>query len=640
MTSYVEQDRQPRRIQWRLALGAIAGILALGIVWLPSHEGTALLVLKVACTLALWGFVLTELAVTGHRVRQARAAERRAEHTRRVLAEALEALPQAVAIFDPTDRPVLVNQRFDELQGPLSHAADAGPGGNPAGESETSLPDGRWVRIDEHRTRNGYRVTVSSDVTEFKRQKAELARRSHLLEAILGAAERGVSIWGPDGRLSLWNGQVARLLDLPAELLTAGRSFAEFEAFLKARGEAALSGTGAGAATSNEPGQVSWARVRYEHARPDGHVLDVIHTTLPDGGWMISYGDITAYRRVERDLREGQERFRRLSLATKEGVLVHNGNVIIDANDAALTLLGRTLAELVGRSAEHLIEPADYAALRHTFECGKTQHREAWFLRSDGSRFLCEVSQRLIPYCGRSAGILTFHDITGYRWIEEQLHGARQRAEAESRASSGLLAVMGQGLRAPLGGILETIRRLSESRLTDEQRGGLQAIRKLVEGIIGTLGDVQDLARIEGDGQRADDAFDLIDLVESVIGPLSVLATAKGIDLVSSVAAGVPPRRARRCRGAAPGTHLVDRQRREIHPSGRRLAEPDRIPDGRCRRYGGRRRQYGAAFRGRGYGHRNQSGGSYPHPERRCRQWHEPRHRQAAGRTDGRPHRL
>ena len=139
MTSYVEQDRQPRRIQRRLALGAIAGILALGIVWLPSHEGTALLVLKVACTLALWAFVLTELAVTGHRVRQARAAERRAEHTRQVLAEALDVLPQAVAIFDPADRPILVNQRFVNFRDRCPMAAGTGPAGDPAGEVRALL---------------------------------------------------------------------------------------------------------------------------------------------------------------------------------------------------------------------------------------------------------------------------------------------------------------------------------------------------------------------------------------------------------------------------------------------------------------------------------------------------------------------
>ena len=78
------------------------------------------MLLKVGCTLALWAIVLIELAVTGHRVRQARTAERRAEHTRQVLAEALDVLPQAIAVFDPADRPVLVNQRYAELQGSLS----------------------------------------------------------------------------------------------------------------------------------------------------------------------------------------------------------------------------------------------------------------------------------------------------------------------------------------------------------------------------------------------------------------------------------------------------------------------------------------------------------------------------------------
>jgi CheY-like chemotaxis protein/PAS domain-containing protein/HPt (histidine-containing phosphotransfer) domain-containing protein len=293
MTSYVEQDRQPRRIQWRLALGAIAGILALGIVWLPAQEGTILLVLKIGCTLALWAFFMAELAITGQKVRQAQTAERRAEHTRQVLTEAFDMLPHAVAIYDPADQPILVNQRFSELQGP-----DLPTSGASTGDIERSLPDGRWVRIDGHRTRNGYRVTVSSDITELKRQKAELARRSRLLDMTLNAADRGICIWGPDGRLSLWNGQVAGLLDLPIELLATGRPFTEFEAFLAGRGEAALAGI---AGTATEPGRMPPTRVRYEHVRPDGHVLDVICTNLPDGGRMVSYGDITAFRRVERD---------------------------------------------------------------------------------------------------------------------------------------------------------------------------------------------------------------------------------------------------------------------------------------------------------------------------------------------------
>ncbi len=169
----------------------------------------------------------------------------------------------------------------------------------------------------------------------------------------------------------------------------------------------------------------------------------------------------------------------------EEGVLVHNGDVIIDANDAALTLLGRTLAELVGRSAERLMEPADYAALRDTFECGKDP-----------------ASRSLVPAAGRQplpvrgfpaawfptgaaiAGILTFHDITGYRWIEEQLRGARQTGGGgkpdQFRTSWPSWA---RSLRAPLGGILEydpaVIRK---PELTDEQRGRLQSDPEIGRG--------------------------------------------------------------------------------------------------------------------------------------------------------------
>src|SRR3954471_15988 len=547
MTRFVEQARHPQRIRLRLALGALTLILALATVWLPSGEGTALLLLKGGCTLALWCLVLTELAVCTRVVRLARTAERRAGDTMRVLTEALDVIPQAVAIFDSTDRPILVNQRFSELHGssPLTGAGTRpGEAGNaiadPTGESERPLPDGRWVRIDGHRTRNGYRVMVSSDVTELKRQKAELIRRSRLLETTLNAADRGICIWAADGRLAMSNVQVAALLDLPAELVATGCPFEKFEAFLSSRGEAALGGV---AGTAADPVvKASRAAIRYEHIRSDGRVLDVLCAALPDGGRVVSYGDITAIRRVERDLCEGEERFRRLASATTEGVLVHDGDAIIDANDAALTLLDRKLTDLLGRSAERLIVPADFRALRIAFACKKEEQREAWFLRPDGSRLLCEVSQRIVPYRGGNAGVMTLHDITGYRRIEEQLRAAREKEEAKSRTRSDLLDHLGQGLRSPAGDILSALRHIPESQhLTDGQQSRLQTVQSSIADLIGALGDIMDLARLEGGRQRMDDDdFDLIDLVEDVAGPLAAQAAAKGIDLVSSVAADVP----------------------------------------------------------------------------------------------------
>ena len=47
------------------------------------------------------------------------------------------------------------------------------------------------------------------------------------------------------------------------------------------RGEAALDGA---VVRTCRAWKASPRAVGYEHVRPDGHVLDVIHTVLPDGG--------------------------------------------------------------------------------------------------------------------------------------------------------------------------------------------------------------------------------------------------------------------------------------------------------------------------------------------------------------------
>ena len=108
----------------------------------------------------------------------------------------------------------------------------------------------------------------------------------------------------------------------------------------------------------------------------------------------------------------------------------------------------------------------------------------------------------------------------------------------------------------------------------------------------------------KGTGSGADDAFDLIDLVESVVGPLAAQATAKGIDLVSSVAADVP----RAVRGDAGRlrqvlTTLIDNAVKFTDQGGVSLsltASPT-----------GRGAADGAALRGRGYGHRHRSAAAH-----------------------------
>ncbi|WP_158047566.1 PAS-domain containing protein [Skermanella pratensis] len=555
MTRPAEKDTRFRPTKRSMARIIAVVTLAAGGTLLPSNGGAGMIVLKAACAAGLIGMVLAGTAASERRVRVARAAERRTDHARQVLADAIESLPDGIAIFDRADRLVMSNQRFLELNSPAPRPAAAGPVprasqaedpvGSPA-EDGCPMPDGRWLRVDGRRIDGGYRVAVSVDVTEERRRQAELARRTRLLDGVLNALPEGVCLWSPESRLVGWNAKLVELLDLPPDLPAAGRPLTEFTAFLDARGEAALSGI--------PPGAAGMAGVRetlsWDHVRPDGHVLEVTSAPMSDGGRLVRYADMTAARRAGRDLADREERFRRLSAAATDGVLIHDGATVIDANEAAAALFGLTVGELIGCPADRLAAPEDWAGLRDALalegrdgpiQGGAKPDRGVWLLRRDGSRFLCEASRRRVPWQDRPAAALSLRDVTERQDVEDRLRAALAKAERESRTRSDYLAAIGREVRPALNGALGTIGMLAESRLTEPQRAQAVAVRELVENQMATLTGIIDLARLEDGRLRIqDEDFDLVELVEGLVDTLAGQAAAKGIDLVAGVPAGVP----------------------------------------------------------------------------------------------------
>ncbi|EWY42838.1 hypothetical protein N825_01285 [Skermanella stibiiresistens SB22] len=569
--------------------------LTLGATLPPSSAGMGMVAIKIVCAAALIGLVVERLAASERRVRVARAAERRTDAARRMLADAIEALPQGFAIFDQADRLVMSNRRYRESALPAQGMPHQSTGSAPPGEPPSlvegvpslaespdpdldgghPLPDGRWLRIDGRRIDGGYRVAVSVDVTEAKRRQAELGRRIRLLDAVLNALPQGICLWSPEARLIGWNAKLGELLDLPPDLPLAGLHLAEFTALLSSRGEAELDGV------SQAPDGLPASREtsRRDHVRHDGHVLDVVSVPMVDGGWLVGYVDVTAIRRAERDLADREERFRRLSGATSEAVLIHDGGVVIDANDAAAVLFGQAVGELIGCPMDRLVAPKDWVGSRDGLDNGppaeagpsaaeagpsaaeagpsaaeagprateagpgaaEPERRRAWFLRHGGDRILCEVSRREVPWRDRAASALTLRDITEWHDIAGQLRVAKAKSEERSRALSDYLAAIGREIRPALNGALVMAGTLTESRLAEPQRSQALAIRETVEAQVAALSGILDLARLEDGRLRLEDqAFDLVEMVEGVVDTLAGVAAAKGIDVVTSVPSTLP----------------------------------------------------------------------------------------------------
>ena len=120
------------------------------------------------------------------------------------LRDAIEAISEAFVLWDSSDRLVLCNSKYqrlhdlpDEAVRSGAHYADLsslGPEaqpeiGKPVGRVrrcrtfESRLPDGRWLQVNERRTRDGGFVSVGTDITALKEHEEQLMNSERLLLA-------------------------------------------------------------------------------------------------------------------------------------------------------------------------------------------------------------------------------------------------------------------------------------------------------------------------------------------------------------------------------------------------------------------------------------------------------------------------
>ncbi len=129
----------------------------------------------------------------------------------------------------------------------------------------------------------------------------------------------------------------------------------------------------------------------------------------------------------------GEERFRQLSTATREGVAVHENNIMLDANQAVATMFGLELSEIIGRPVLDLLAPECHEVIRTHIASGIERTYEALGLRKDGTIFPLEFCAKTIPAQGRLVNVTTVRDITARKRAEALLAGEKQVIEMVSR---------------------------------------------------------------------------------------------------------------------------------------------------------------------------------------------------------------
>lgn len=128
--------------------------------------------------------------------------------------------------------------------------------------------------------------------------------------------------------------------------------------------------------------------------------------------------DITERKRAEKILKESEDRFKKLSSFTLEGIIIHNQGVAIDVNDSTVKMLGYQREEIIGRNLFDFIHPDYHALVRDNLRKQVSGSYQLVAIRKDGSVFDAEVEARNISYNDEFFRVACIRDITERKMSE------------------------------------------------------------------------------------------------------------------------------------------------------------------------------------------------------------------------------
>lgn len=178
---------------------------------------------------------------------------------------------------------------------------------------------------------------------------------------------------------------------------------------------------------------------RYIHK--DGSLVWVQLTTsiVRDGDrplyFIAQIQDITNRKQLEQNLIDSEESFRELLTYSPAPIMVHNGETVMYANEAAANLLGTTIDKLIGTSLAEYINPTNLekaiSIIQNIFATNRPHlDFDLKILTKDGKSKDAILSAVPIVYRGKKAIQVSYRDITERKKMEQSLKESEEKLRA------------------------------------------------------------------------------------------------------------------------------------------------------------------------------------------------------------------
>jgi PAS domain S-box-containing protein len=152
-------------------------------------------------------------------------------------------------------------------------------------------------------------------------------------------------------------------------------------------------------------------------------------------------------------------RWRFLSEATFEGIMLHEQGIILDVNHVLAKMTGYELEELIGKNGFELVTSESQELIKQNIFCGYEKPYKVTAIRKDGSTFPAEVQAKTIYHGSQNIRVAAVRDITERNQVEVAL----EKKENLLKKQSNTLVELAKSKAFIQGNIIDSVREITRA---------------------------------------------------------------------------------------------------------------------------------------------------------------------------------